>query len=187
MRQIDGTADRAVGARPGQARLRKRKVSRYTGRLSGIAVVSPAEGTILGHVDAPLFDPVSLRLRAFQVKGNGQTFIVPLDLVRSIGVDAVTVESSQATQIPSKGGEFGSLVELSALKRLKVVDSAGTLLGTLHDIELDQTTGLALRIVVHKSGLLGFGGETTSIEAAGIRSVGGELITVVEAQAQPAK
>jgi sporulation protein YlmC with PRC-barrel domain len=157
-----------------------------TGRLKGIAVVSLAEGTKLGQVDAPLFDSVSLQLRAFQVRGNGQTFIVPLELVRSIGTDAVTVESSQATQAPSKGGEFGSLVELSILKQLKVVDAAGTFLGTLHDLELDPTSGRVLRIVVHKGGMLGLGGETTTIEAAGIRSVGGDLITVVEAQAQSA-
>jgi sporulation protein YlmC with PRC-barrel domain len=157
-----------------------------TGRLKGIAVVSLAEGTRLGQVDAPLFDSVSLQLRAFQVKGDGQTFIVPLDLVRSIGTDAITVESSQATQAPSKGGEFGSLVELTALKQLKVVDAAGTFLGTLHDLELDSTSGQALRIVVHKGGMLGLGGETTTIEAADIRSVGSDLITVVEAEAPPA-
>lgn len=157
-----------------------------TGKLRGIAVVSLAEGTKLGQVDAPLFDSVSLQLRAFQVKGDGQIFIVPLDLVRSIGTDAVTVESSQATQTPSKGGEFGTLVELSALRQLKVVDAAGTFLGTLHDLELDPASGRALRIIVRKGGMLGLGGETTTIEVSGIRSVGGDLITVVEAPAQPA-
>jgi len=157
-----------------------------TDKLKGIAVVSLAEGTKLGQVDAPLFDSSSLQLRAFQVKGDGQTFVVPLDLVRSIGADAVTVESSQVTQTPSKGGEFGNLVELSALKSLKVVDAAGTYLGTLHDLELDPTTGQALRIVVHKGGMLGLGGETTTIEVAGIRGVGADLITVAEAQEQPA-
>lgn len=155
-----------------------------TGRLKGIAVVSLAEGAKLGRVEAPLFDSTSLQLRAFQVKGDGQTFIVPLDLVRSIGTDAVTVESSQVTQTASKGGEFGNLVELDALKQLKVVDSAGTFLGTLHDLELDPSTGRALRIVVHKGGMLGLGGDTTTIEAESIRSVGGDLITVVEAQGQ---
>jgi sporulation protein YlmC with PRC-barrel domain len=158
-----------------------------TGKLKGIAVVSLSEGAKLGQVEAPLFDSTSLQLRAFQVKGDGQTFIVPLDLVRSIGTDAVIVESCQATQTPSKGGEFGNLVELSVLKQLKVVDAAGTFLGTLHDLELDPITGRALSIVVHKGGMLGLGGETTTIEKADIRSVGGYLITVVEAQAQPAE
>jgi uncharacterized protein YrrD len=155
-----------------------------TDRLRGIAVVSISEGARLGQVDAPLFDSTSLQLRAFKVKGNGQTFIVPLGLVRSIGTDAIMVESSQATQTPSKGGEFGELVELGVLKQLKIVDAAGTFLGTLHDIELDSITGCALRIIVRKGGILGLGGDMTTIETAGIHSVGGELITVVEAPTQ---
>lgn len=156
-----------------------------TDKLEGMAVVSFTEGAKLGQVDAPLFDPATLQLRAFQVKGEGQTFIVPLDLVRTIGTDAVMVESSQATQTASKGGEFGNLVEFSALKQLKVVDAAGTFVGTLHDLELDPTTGHALRIVVHKGGMLGLGGKTTTIEAAAIRGVGADIITVAEAGTTP--
>jgi sporulation protein YlmC with PRC-barrel domain len=156
-----------------------------TDKLKGMAVVSLAEGAKLGQVDAPLFDAATLHLRAFQVTGDGQTFIVPLDQVRTIGTDAVMVESSQATQTAVKGGEFGSLVPFSTLKQLKVVDAAGTFVGTLHDLELEPTTGRALRIVVHKGGLFGLGGETTTIEAAAIRSVGGELITVAEVGATP--
>ena len=151
-----------------------------TDNLKGMAVVSLAEGAKLGQVNAPLFDPATLQLRAFQVKGDGQTFIVPLDRVRTIGTDAVTVESSQATQTASKGGEFGKLVEFSSLKQLKVVDAAGAFVGNLHDLELDPTAGRALRIIVHKGGMLGLGGETTTIETAAIRSVGGDIITVAE-------
>ena len=151
-----------------------------TAKLKGRAVVSLAEGAKLGQVNAPLFDPATLQLRAFQVEGDGQTFIVPLDLVRTIGTDAITVESSQATQTASKGGEFGKLVQFSTLKQLKVVDAAGAFVGNLHDLELDPTTGRALRIVVHKGGMLGLGGETTMIETAAIRSVGGDIITVAE-------
>lgn len=156
-----------------------------TDKLKGMAVVSFTEGAKLGQVDAPLFDPATLQLRAFQVKGEGQTFIVPLDLVRTIGTDAVMVESSQATQTASKGGEFGNLVEFSALKQLKVVDAAGTFVGTLQDLELDPTTGRALHIVVHKGGMLGLGGQTTTIEAAAIRGVGADIITVAEAGTTP--
>ena len=47
-----------------------------------MAVVSLAEGAKLGQVDAPLFDAATLHLRAFQVTGDGQTFIVPLEQVQ---------------------------------------------------------------------------------------------------------
>ncbi len=58
-------------------------------------------------------------------------------------------------------------------------------MGTLHDLELDPTTGHVLRIVVHKGGMLGFGGETTTIEAATIRGVGADIITVADVGATP--
>lgn len=154
-----------------------------TDKLKGIAVVSQDEGAKLGQVDSVLFDPVTLQLRAFQVKGDGQTFIVPLDRVQTIGADAVMVESSQATQTASKGGVFDNLVELNTLKRLKVVDATGTFVGTLRDLELEPTTGRILRIAVHKGGVLGLGGATTMIEAAAIHSVGREVITVSEVMA----
>ena len=144
-----------------------------------------AEGAKLGAVDHALYDPATLDLRALQVTGGGQTFLVPLDQVRTIGADAVMVESSQATQAIAKGGALGDLVNLGALQRLKVVDAAGTFIGTLHDLDLDPATGHTLRLMVHKGGFLGLGGETTTIEAAAIRRIGGDLITVAEVGVLP--
>ncbi len=149
-----------------------------TGKLKGIAVVSQDEGAKLGEVSATLFELTTLQLRAFQVKGDGQTFIVPLDQVRTIGTDAIMVQGSQATQTASKGGDFGHLVEFNTLKKLKVVDAAGTLVGTMTGLDLDPTTGRALHLVIHKGGMLGFGGETTTIDAGAISGVGTEIITV---------
>ena len=151
-------------------------------KLTGIAVVSQEEGARLGKVSAILFDPSTLHLRAFQVTGDGQTFVVPLDQVGTIGTDAIMVQSSQATQTATKGGEFGNLVEFSTLKKLKVVDAAGTLVGTMRDLELDPATGRALHLVIHKGGMLGLGGETTTIAAAAISSVGTEVITIAAAR-----
>ena len=49
-----------------------------TEKLKGTAVVSQDEGAKLGQVDQALFDPLNLDLRALRVKGDGQTFLVPL-------------------------------------------------------------------------------------------------------------
>jgi len=149
-----------------------------TNKLKGIAVVSQDEGVKLGKVDATLFDPATMQLQAFQVKGDGQTFIIPFDQVRAIGTDAVMVQSSQATQATAKGGTFDNLVEFDALKKLKVVDAAGTFVGTINDLELDPATGRAIQMTVHKGGILGFSGETTTITAGAINSVGAEVITI---------
>ena len=157
----------------------------HIGDLRGIAVVSLAEGAKLGQVDVPLFDPATLHLRAFRVRGDRQTFIVPLDLVRTIGADAIMVESSAATQADAKGGAYGDLVEFATLKHLKVVDAAGTFVGTVNDLELDPATGRALRIVAHKGGVLGLGGETTMVEMAAIHTIGAAMITLAAAGVPP--
>lgn len=149
-------------------------------KLKGLAVVSLTEGTKLGTVTAPLFDPATLALRAYRVKGGGQTFLVPLEQVDSIGADALMVENSRVTRATTEGGEFGDLAEFATLKRLQVVDAAGNLLGTLHDLEPEPTTGAPLRLTIRKGGFMRFGGETTTIEAASIRSVGSDFITVAE-------
>jgi sporulation protein YlmC with PRC-barrel domain len=149
-----------------------------TEKLKGIAVVSQDEGAKLGRVDAALFDPLNLDLRALQVKGEGQTFLVPFEQVAAFGADAIMVQSSQVTQAAASGGALGQLVELNTLKKLKVVDATGTLLGTVRDIELDDASGRAVRLIVQKGGMLGFGGETTTLDIAAVRGVGAEVITV---------
>jgi sporulation protein YlmC with PRC-barrel domain len=146
-------------------------------KLKGMAVVSVDEGSKLGQVDGALFDPASLRLTALQLKGDNGAFIVPLDRVSAIGADAITVESSQATQTATSSPQ-GTLIELSDLKKRKVVTADGTLLGTVNDLDIDPISGQLNTLSAHKGGLLGLGGETTTIEAAAIKNIG-EIITVV--------
>lgn len=156
-----------------------------TDKLKGIAIISQSEGVKLGKVVSTLFDPATLQLRALQVKGEGQVFIVPFDQIKSIGSDAVIVQSSQATQMPAKGSEYDALMEFDTLKKLKVVDSNGTYTGTINDIELEPTTGRTITILVHKGGVLGFGGEATRFKAENINSVGNEIITVDAVDPKP--
>ncbi len=148
--------------------------------LNGLAVVSLTEGITFGHVVAPLFDPATLALRTLRVEGDGQLFLVPLDQVGTIGTDAVMVENSRMTRAVTAAGEYGGLVKFDALTHLKVVDAAGTLLGTLRDVESDPFTGEPLRLTVHKGGFLHLGGETATIAGAAIRSVGHDLITIAD-------
>ena len=89
------------------------------------------------------------------------------------------VESSAATQTAT-GGQATSLLGWNDLKKRKVVDQSGTLLGTVSNLEFDTDTGNAVSLSAHKGGMLGMGGETTEIDAARIKSVGPELITVAD-------
>jgi len=128
----------------------------------------------LGTVDHALYDPTTLELRALQITGDGRTFVIPCGLITTIGADAVMVANNQATQTTTQGGTLGNLVGRRTLQRLKVVDAAGT----LSALESDQTTGAILRITVSKGGFLGRFGETTVIDAAAIRGIGTDIVTV---------
>lgn len=158
-------------------------------KLRGMAVVSVAEGAKLGYVDDILFDAPALRVVALRVRGDAQMFAIPFERLQKIGADAITVESSQVTQVVSKPGPFDNLADLGQIKRLKVVDEAGTLLGTVEHLAIDPVSGQVTSVTAHRGGLLGLGGAATTIEARAIHSVGSELMTVgsqADASAAPA-
>src|SRR5690349_15432519 len=123
--------------------------------LKGMPVISMQEGTRLGRVEQALFDLAARQLRAVEVRGDAGTFIVPFEQIESIGSDAVTVASSQVTQAPNTGSSLGTLLGMHELGKLKVVDNAGTLLGSLDAIEFNAASGNVTQLSVHKGGLLG--------------------------------
>lgn len=146
--------------------------------LKGMAIVSLQEGTKLGQVEQPLFDLTARRVAALRVKGDDGAFIVRFDGVQSVGADAITIASSAATQTSSGSATADDLRDLDALGKLKVVDHAGTFLGTVSHVEIDPASGEITRLDAHKGGMLGMGGTTTPIDARAIVSVGPELLTV---------
>ncbi len=149
-------------------------------KLKGMAVVSLNEGAKLGRIQDLLFDTQAMRVAAIQISGdNGGNFVLPTDQVRSIGADAVTVESGQVLQVAAKGGQYEALPGLGKLKGLKVVDGTGTLVGSVTSVEVDPVGGRLVGLTAHKGGMLGLGGTSTTIEAAAIRSIGPEVITVL--------
>ena len=153
--------------------------------IKNMTIVSLQEGTKLGRVDQPLFDLAARQLGALQVKGEGGTFILPFAEIQHIGTDAITVASSQVTQTPSSGGATDALLDLHALKRLKIVDQAGTLLGTISDVDVDPISGEVTKLIAHKGGLLGLGGTSTPIASTSIVMVGEELLTVTMVSDSP--
>jgi sporulation protein YlmC with PRC-barrel domain len=156
-------------------------------KLKGMAVVSIAEGAKLGYVDDLLFDTQTLRPVALRVAAGGQHFVIPFEQLKNIGADAITVESSQVTQVAGKEGTFSNLLGLSKIKGLKVIDTAGTFLGTIASVEIDLADGHVLSLTAHKGGVLGLGGTSTTIDTAAIRSVGAEIVTVATQEPPPAE
>src|SRR5437762_2989930 len=101
-----------------------------------LAVVSIDDGAKLGYVDDLLFDTKELRVAALRVKQDGVHALVPLADVRSIGSDAVTVQSRAVARSVAAENQLASLPDLEQLKKLKVVDEAGTYLGTVREVEI---------------------------------------------------
>jgi uncharacterized protein YrrD len=152
--------------------------------IKGLGVVSIESGAKLGTVDDVLFDTKGLRLAALHIKADRQEAIIPFSEVASVGENAVTVPGDMAARWGASGGELGTLPTLNDVKKLKVVDEAGTLIGTIDDVCVAPDGSIA-EIKVHKGGVLGVGGESHRIPASVITSVGDEVIVVPARQATP--
>jgi len=150
----------------------------HSASLKGMAIVSITEGTRLGRVDDLWIDIATRTVAALQCSDQGKRFIVPFQLVRNVGKDAITVENSQVTQVDGQNGLTPGTVRLDDFLKLKVVDESGAFIGNVNQVDVDVLNGQLLSINAHKGGVLGLGGTTTAIPAEQIHAIGQELVTV---------
>lgn len=151
-------------------------------KLKGMAIVSVSEGSRLGRVADLLIESATLKVAAVRIENGGQSYVIPYELLKNVGADAITVEGSRVTQ--AEGGAFSGLVGIGDFKKLKVVDEAGTLLGAVATLNIDTTSGQIVDMVAHRGGMLGLGGTNTTIVAERVRGIGPEVVTVA-AEAAP--
>jgi sporulation protein YlmC with PRC-barrel domain len=140
------------------------------------AVLSLDDGERIGYVEDLLIDVQGSRLGGFVVKGEKGEFVLPREQVQAMGGDAITVTSVSATQ--SGANALPGLRPFSEIHGLKVVDSAGNLVGQLHDIDIDPATGAISSLDVHSGGVFGVGANSDRIPISDVRSFGPELIMV---------
>ena len=146
--------------------------------IKNMAVVSIADGAKLGYVDDLVFDARDLRIAAVRVSAEGQKALIPFDQIQNIGSDAITVPGPERRQLPGAAGSVPDQPNLDAIGKLKVVNEAGTLLGTIKDLEVDPKSGAVMQLGVHKGGVLGIGGSSYTVAPKDVISVGEELIVV---------
>jgi sporulation protein YlmC with PRC-barrel domain len=147
--------------------------------LKGKAVVSMVDGVQIGRVEEVLFDTAALKVAALVLTTTGGRSILPFTAVRTLGADAVTVESATATQPAAAQGDASNLLRaLGDLTGLKVVNGEGVYLGDIRDVTIDQASGALTEFEAHGGGMLGMGGTTVTVLAAAIRGIGPELVTV---------
>jgi sporulation protein YlmC with PRC-barrel domain len=143
-----------------------------------LPVVSIGTGAKLGYVDGLLFATGPLRVAALRMKAEGQHVVVPWDVVKTIGADAIMVPDDAAAHTTSSESSLSALPDLVAMRRLKVVDEGGTFIGAVKQLEVDLHSGAITQIGAHTGGVLGMGGTTATIAAADIRSIGDEILLV---------
>lgn len=155
--------------------MRKRK------ELQGLAVLDVSGGKKVGTVGDLVVSPEDGRLMAITIGGGmlgGGGSFVAADDIRSIGADAITVEGENVARPESEMSD-GLRTARDASRQLpgkKVVTENGTLLGTVHDVLVDEST---LRV----SGLTIGGGMLSTEDALAadrIVSVGPDALIVTD-------
>ena len=147
-------------------------------KLKGMPVVSMADGAQLGSVVDVLFDIADLRVSALVLSAKSGEARLPFGSIRSIGSDAVTVESAAETQ--GAGGQSASdtLHSLGDLMSLSAINAEGTLLGKIKELEINEQDGHLTGLEVHRGGVLGLGGTGQTLPPTAIRNIGPKLVTV---------
>jgi uncharacterized protein YrrD len=99
-------------------------------------------------------EPVSRHIMSLKVRTGrfSASQLVPVDAVKNVGVDAVTIAAPAGATPPSVESE-PPLVALSGILGNKVVTDAGTLVGELRDVLLDWANLTILGYEVREEGL----------------------------------
>jgi sporulation protein YlmC with PRC-barrel domain len=156
-----------------------RESSMKASALKSMAVVSMADGVRIGRVEDVLFDTVAFRIAALTLTTTGGRSILPFSSVRSIGADAVTVESETVAQTAAAQGGAGNVLRsLNELMGLKVVSGQGDHIGDVREVLVDQQSGALTELEAHRGGMLGMGGTGVTIPTSVIRGIGPDLVTV---------
>jgi len=150
-----------------------------------LPVVSIQTGAKLGYVDDLRFDTAPLRVAALHVQADGQAFLFPWKVVKTVGPDAIMVPDDAAAHTPSAESALASLPGIDMMRALKVVDEGGTFIGTVKELDVDPQSGVITQVEAHTGGVLGMGGTTMTIVAADIRSIGNEVLLTTVRPPQP--
>ncbi len=154
--------------------------------LVGRAVVSVADGEKLGAVSDVLLDVEGRTVRGFTVSAGDvgwlhreQPAVVPLEHIRTIGPQAITVENKDGITVMD--APFADAPMLDSI-RTRVVTAGGEVIGDGDDLAFDDTNGAIVALhLAPQGGFLGIGATTHTIPVAEIVGFGRDVITVQDA------
>lgn len=155
--------------------------------LLGMPVVAIDRGVRLGVVRGVELDPNSGQLRYLRVDAANHRpdGVIPWTALRSIGRDAVTVDSPLALQETIPGNECDRMI--AHFGDRPVVTEGGTRIGQITSYEFDPATGVISNYQVALSGLVNrLIGRDVEFPQSAVRSVGVDAM-IVSDQVLPAK
>lgn len=115
--------------------------------LLGRAIVSQADGKVLGHVRDIVFDhdtneALSLVTAEKDLFGLIDAVVVPWRFVRAVSGDVVMVENAQAAmKLRDDTRSHGAVSRETVLSGTAILSDKGESLGTLADMFIDATSG----------------------------------------------
>lgn len=111
--------------------------------LLDLPIVSLADGRVVGRVRDVIFDPPSGRIAGLLVKESGllsDARVVPMDRVRSLGDDAVTVPDRSAVQASLRVKPLRRLLNSGVrLAGLHLLTEGGRDLGTIDEVFIGKS------------------------------------------------
>lgn len=115
-------------------------------KVIGLQVLTIEQGKKVEDVDDLIYDPSSQKVVALLVSGGGifsEAKVIPFNQIKSIGKDAVIVQSEDVLENASQMGKKVASIAGDGiyLSKTKVITKEGTNLGEIDDIFFDSQTG----------------------------------------------
>ncbi|HUX88220.1 MAG TPA: PRC-barrel domain-containing protein [Chloroflexota bacterium] len=111
-------------------------------KLEGKTVIGLTGAQKLGKVDDAFSDSYAGKIVGLKITGlqDGTELVTSIEHVKSIGPDAVIVDSKDSLEAAGAASNVANLISLKSLLNNRVVTEGGQVLGTLYDVEIDPRT-----------------------------------------------
>ncbi len=151
-------------------------------QLKGIAVVAIDDGARLGSVSDVLVDLDHRCVRALVMNEGGllrgNNRILDIGDVRSVGADAVMIQSRDLLKADREDTRYQTFPNLHTISSLRVVSQNGDLVGNMSTINFETSDGTFTDLEISKHGLLGSFQAKIVVPAAAAVSMGRDVIVI---------
>ena len=153
------------------------------GELKGRPIVSVGDATRLGSVDDLLLDLPHQRVVGLRVRLEG-LFAghreLPIEDIRSVGQDAVTIEGPDMLVDEKASPALEGSADLSAVRGSRIMTDTGTEIGTVADVEVELNGGSITGYVLAVSFAERLQHRERIVPASTVRSIGESIIVVAD-------